>query len=73
MLPKVDMTRRSVRNFLLSVVALTLFSFALHNVFGGQVWAYIVLHPWQTIFLPLVVIFLVLLASGLYRQYRQEP
>jgi len=67
------MTRKKV---LLSVVSFAV-CFALllilQTVNHGRGWAFIEIHPWQTIVLPLVLIFLVLLARGLYKQYRLEP
>jgi hypothetical protein len=45
----------------------------LQTVNHGRVWAFIEIHPWRTIVLPLVLLFLVLLGRGLFKQYRPEP
>jgi hypothetical protein len=67
------MTRQSLLKFALNSIAGVLFLFALHKVYGGRVWTYIGSHLWLVCFLPLVLLFLVLLAHQLYREYRQEP
>jgi hypothetical protein len=45
----------------------------LHFVYGGRIWAYLRGHFWLAGFLPLVLIFLALLARNLYLEYRQDP
>ena len=67
------MTRQSVLKFVVSGVAGFLFLIAIRNVYGGRVWAYMEGHFWLVCFLPLMSLFLVLLALGLYKQYAQEP
>jgi hypothetical protein len=46
---------------------------ALRFIAGGRVWEYMVDHVWLTAVLPLAVLFLLLIARGLYVQQRREP
>ena len=46
---------------------------ALRFIAGGRAWDYLVDHLWLTAVLPLVVLFLLLFARGVYMQYRREP
>lgn len=40
---------------------------------GGRIWEAMIDHIWLTAVLPLVVLFLLLFARGMYMQYRREP
>ena len=46
---------------------------ALRFIARGRVWDYMVDHLWLTGVLPLVALFLLLFARGMYLQYRREP
>ncbi len=46
---------------------------ALRFIAGGRAWNYLVDHLWLTALLPLVVLFLLLFARGMYMQYRRPP
>jgi hypothetical protein len=46
---------------------------ALRFAGAGRAWEFMEDHLWLTAVLPLVVLFLLLLARGLYMQYRREP
>lgn len=45
----------------------------LRFVAGGRLWEDLVDHLWLSAVLPLVVLFLLLFARGMYMQYRREP
>lgn len=53
-------------------VAIPLFVLGLRFADGGQVWNYMMNHLALTALLPLVVMFLVLVARGFYMQHRQQ-
>jgi hypothetical protein len=44
---------------------------ALRFIAGGRAWDYLVDHLWLTALLPLVVLFLLLFARGMYMQRRR--
>ncbi|SPE18321.1 exported hypothetical protein [Candidatus Sulfotelmatomonas gaucii] len=46
---------------------------AMRFIAGGRAWDYLVDHLWLTAVLPLVVLFLLLFARGMYMQHRRQP
>jgi RsiW-degrading membrane proteinase PrsW (M82 family) len=53
-------------------VAIPLFVIGLRFVDGGRAWNYMMNHLVLTALLPIVVMFLVLVARGFYMQHRQH-
>ncbi len=54
-------------------VAIPLGVVGLRFIAGGRFWNFMEDHLWLTVVLPLVALFLLLLARGMYMQYRREP
>jgi hypothetical protein len=67
------MTGRNILNIAVRWVALFLFLVALRTVNGGQAWAFMMNHPWQTIFVIPTLLFLLSLAHGLYKWHKLKP
>ncbi|MGB7265164.1 MAG: hypothetical protein WBC92_06600 [Terracidiphilus sp.] len=53
-------------------VAIPLFVIGLRFADGGRVWNYMVNHVALTALLPLVVLFLILIARSFYMQHRRQ-